>query len=121
MQPRQFKFQKWKRIRLSADFDRVFTRRCAAHQDRMGLYVDGNDLGFARLGVRISKRFGNAVKRVRARRCVREAFRRLQHELPPLDYIAVLRSTELTTDECESMLLELASRAHRKLNRKQMP
>ena len=35
-----------------------------------------------RLGVTVTKRFGNAVARNRFKRCVREAFRLIQNELP---------------------------------------
>ncbi|GJM24270.1 MAG: hypothetical protein DHS20C16_06850 [Phycisphaerae bacterium] len=84
----------------------------------MGLYVDANDLDFARLGIRIGRRAGKAAMRVRSRRRVREAFRRIQHQLPAMDYIVVIRSTDLTAVEYESNLIELATKANRKHARK---
>ncbi|MCA9251455.1 MAG: ribonuclease P protein component [Phycisphaerales bacterium] len=113
----QFKFRRAQRIRSSTDFDRIFNRRCAAHSSAMGVYVDGNEFGHPRLGMRIGKRAGKAVFRVRSRRRMREAFRKLQHELAPMDYVVIIRSIELTSAECESMLRNLADRAIRKLER----
>jgi ribonuclease P protein component len=47
-----------------------------------------------RLGVITSKRLGNAVTRNRARRLLREAFRRHQHDLTcPSDVVLVARSS----------------------------
>lgn len=114
----RFKFRRAQRIRSSEDFDRIFKRRCAAHSQAMGLYVDANDLDFARLGIRIGRRAGKAAMRVRSRRRVREAFRRIQHQLPAMDYIVVIRSTDLTAVEYESNLIELATKANRKHARK---
>ncbi len=114
---RQFKFRKAQRIRSSEEFNRIFSRRCAVHGPSFGLYVDANEVGFARLGIRIGRRAGRAVLRVRSRRRLREAFRRVQHQLPPMDFIAVIRSTQPSSDEYESMLVALASKAQLKFDR----
>jgi ribonuclease P protein component len=113
----RFKFQRAQRIRSSADFERIFNRRCTAHSSAMGLYVDANGLGLARLGIRIGRRAGTAALRVRSRRRVREAFRRMQHQLPAMDYIVVIRSTAMTSSDYEAMLTDLAGRAYRKFER----
>ncbi len=113
----RFKLSRSQRLRASGDFERVFARRCTAHESKMGLYVDINDCGYPRLGIRISKRFGGAVKRVRARRRMKEAFRLNQHALKAMDYIVVLRSTEESTQELSRLLLALDVRVQRKFNR----
>jgi ribonuclease P protein component len=45
----------------------------------------------ARLGVVTARTVGSAVTRSRARRLLREVFRRHQHELDPLDVVLVAR------------------------------
>ncbi|GLQ97962.1 ribonuclease P protein component [Dyella mobilis] len=51
-----------------------------------------NELGHARLGLAISKRVSKrAVERNRIKRLLRESFRRIRHELPPLDLVFMAR------------------------------
>ena len=50
-----------------------------------------NDLGYARLAIRIAKRVERtAVARNRLKRCVREVFRRKQRELSRFDYLVTV-------------------------------
>lgn len=54
----------------------------------------------SRVGVITSKRIGQAVIRNRARRVLREAFRRLQHELvQPADLVLVARNSIVGRDQ----------------------
>jgi ribonuclease P protein component len=56
------------------------------------IYACPNGLWYARLGVVVSRRLGNAVVRNRFKRRVREAFRTTQHDLPrDLDVICIPR------------------------------
>ncbi len=41
-----------------------------------------NSLDYSRLGISVGRKFGNAVKRNRAKRLVREFFRRNKHIIP---------------------------------------
>ncbi len=52
----------------------------------------GNELGGARLGLAISKRVSKrAVERNRIKRLVRESFRRVRGQLPPVDLMVMAR------------------------------
>ena len=54
----------------------------------------GEEQGISRLGVVTSRKIGNAVVRSRARRLLREVFRRHQHEFAqPLDIVMVARQS----------------------------
>jgi ribonuclease P protein component len=56
------------------------------------LFVRPNDSSHARLGIITSKRVARrAVDRNRARRLVREAFRKLRHRLDGIDVVVQLR------------------------------
>lgn len=56
------------------------------------LYGCENGLTHPRLGLVVSRKAGNAVVRARWKRCLREAFRLAQHELPAgIDWVALPR------------------------------
>jgi len=87
-----FRFPKSRRLLKAAQFDRVFQAKRSRSDGVLVLYALENDLGYPRLGLVASRKVGGAVIRNRWKRCLREAFRRAQNELPPgLDLVVLPR------------------------------
>lgn len=106
-------FPKSLRLLKKADFDRVFARRRSRNDNALVVYACENGLPHCRLGMVVSRRYGDAVQRNRWKRCLREAFRRAQHELPAgLDLVVLPCSPGQTptTPSMETSLRKLASR-----------
>ncbi len=74
-----------------------------------------NGLGYPRLGMSVGRKVGNAVRRNRIRRLIRESFRLLQHDFPQgYDLVVVVRAHEpLILAEYQKMLMAMLVRLHR--------
>jgi ribonuclease P protein component len=81
------------RLRTGRDFTRLKTRGRRLVSGCLILnWLGGSEGEARRLGVVTSRKVGEAVARNRARRLLREAYRRHQHEFPaPLDLVLVAR------------------------------
>lgn len=86
-------FQPTQRLRRKAEFDYVY-RKARRHADGCFVVATRSSGGTQpRLGLSIAARtVGNAVRRNRIKRLIRESFRQHQHELPALDIVVNARS-----------------------------
>jgi ribonuclease P protein component len=106
------------RVRRGADFKRIITSGARAADANLTIWMLPNVLGFTRLGLIVGARHGNAVRRNRLKRMVREAFRLSQHELPagfdilvsPRRRDSAKKQDSPTVPACMNSLLRLAVR-----------
>jgi ribonuclease P protein component len=112
-----FTFPRSRRLLKKADFDRVFARRCSQGDGVVIVYAAENELAHCRIGLVVSRKAGNAVMRNRWKRCLREAFRLAQHDLPTgLDLVVLPRAGATPTlPRIQQSLLRLTQRLQRQL------
>jgi ribonuclease P protein component len=98
------KFRPIQRIRRHADFQGVYANGLRIPGRYYTLFSKPNGLAVGRLGIAATKKLGGAVVRNRAKRLIREVFRR-NDIAPGFDIVVVPRrellSTSLTTIEAE--------------------
>jgi ribonuclease P protein component len=86
-------FPKSLRLRTPAEFKAVYDAKRSVSDARLVVYAKPNGAMPSRIGLSVSRKVGNAVRRVRLRRLLREAFRLHQHELPAgFDFVLVARA-----------------------------
>ncbi|SRR5579875_2157890 len=94
--PLEFNFSSNLKIRKSSEFKEAFDKGKKLYTEHYTLICAPNSLGFPRLGLVIGKRCGNAVKRNRIKRVLREVFRRNKSFFDSLDILIVGKKSDKT-------------------------
>lgn len=112
-------FPKTKRIRKSAEFSRIYQGNVFVADGCLVIQALPNELGTTRMGISVSKKFGNAVVRNRWKRLIREAFRLQQHQIPSgMDLVVrPKRGAKPVFTNVRQSMLTLSRRISKKLNR----
>lgn len=112
-----FSFPKSAKLRKSAEFRHIYDGQVRAGDDHLLVFASWNDLGETRCGLSVSKKHGNAVKRGRLKRLMREAFRHVRHDLPVgIDLILIPRQNSgATVDNYKRSLKGICRRLLKRL------
>lgn len=87
--PLKFNFSRNLKIRKSPEFKEVFNKGERLYTEHYTLIYAPNSLGSPRLGLVVGKRCGNAIKRNRIKRVLREVFRRNKPLFDSLDVLII--------------------------------
>ena len=82
-------------LKKNKDFQLVYKQGTSYANKYLVMYVKENHLEKNRIGISVSKKVGNSVKRNRARRLMKESYRQLSSGLPQggYDFIIIARNT----------------------------
>ena len=75
------------RIRKRREYQRVYDQGRKVFSRNFTLFLLENDLRRPRLGITATRRVGGAVQRNRAKRLLREWFRKVRQDLPAVDLV----------------------------------
>ncbi len=82
MTTRRYTFRSSHRLHGNNAFAAVFAARARKSAGPISIHALPNELGYPRLGLSVSRRVGNAVRRHHIKRMIREAFRLSQYDWP---------------------------------------
>ena len=87
------RFTKASRVRRSGEFQRVFDLSLRAKGRYLTVLMAPNEAGTTRLGIVASRKLGDAVRRNRAKRLIRQIFRQTQSlpVRPGVDVVVIPR------------------------------
>ena len=120
-----FSFPKSKRLVSNRQFKAILNRNLRFSNGLLILYLAENGYPYWRVGISVGKSCGNAVKRNRLKRLLREAFRQSQQQIPDgFDYLIMIASrsfepaekqayvkTAITFDDVKNSLIKLINKA----------
>lgn len=104
------------RLTHKREFDAVHAAKMRTPVGPLVVYSRRNGLAHPRLGLSIARAFGSAPERNRLKRCLREAFRLMQLQIPALaergsfDLIITARRHDPTLESCQQHLAEAVRR-----------
>src|SRR5437762_13003485 len=112
-------FNRAERIRRRAEYQQIYERGHRTHGRYLTLFTLSNDLPVGRLGIAATRKLGGAVERNRAKRLIREVFRR--NKLAPGFDVVVVPRRELLDASLTALEIEYRSNIERTLRQLRRP
>src|SRR5260221_12775709 len=109
-------FSRTERIRRRAEYQQIYERGTRVHGRYLTLFTLSNALPIGRLGIAATRKLGGAVDRNRAKRLIREVFRR--NKLAPGFDVVVVPKRELLDASLTALDTEFRHTLERSLRRK---
>jgi len=102
-------FGKKDRVRKRKSYLTVYQRGVRVHSENFTVILTVNPSGDKRIGVTVSKKVGNAVKRNRIKRLLREFFRLNKDKLPDSKDIVIIAKRDVSPLKYRDVCLELTN------------
>ena len=109
-------FRAAERVRRRVEYQQIYDRGLRTHGRYLTLFTLSNNLPTGRLGIAATRKFGGAVERNRAKRLIREVFRR--NKLAPGFDIVVIPKRELLDASLSALEAEFRNILERSLPRR---
>ena len=101
-------FGKKERVRKRKNYLSIYQGGIRVHSNNFTVILNPNPSGKKRLGVAVSKKVGNAVKRNRIKRLLREFFRLNKDRLPDSKDMVIIAKKDVSLLKYQDVCLELA-------------
>ena len=108
-------FSQTERIRRRVDYQKVYDRGTRVHGRYLTLFALSNETSVGRLGIAATRKLGGAVDRNRAKRLIREVFRR--NKFAPGFDVVVVPKRELLDASLTALEIEFRHSLDRSLRR----
>ncbi|MDR1990703.1 MAG: ribonuclease P protein component [Acidobacteriaceae bacterium] len=108
-------FERHERVRHRAEYQKIYDRGSKVHSRFFTVFTCPNGLRWGRLGIAATRKLGGAVVRNKAKRLVREVFRR--NKLAPGVDVVVIPRRELVEASLTTLEFEFRQNIERSLRR----
>ncbi len=100
-------FGKKERVRRRKNYLNIYQRGVRVHSNNFTVILNPNSSGEKRLGIAVSKKVGNAVKRNRIKRLFKEFFRLNKDNLPDSKDMVIIAKRDVSQLKYQDVCLEL--------------
>ena len=109
-------FRPHERIRRRPEFKLIYERGAKVHSRYSTVFILANDGGVGRLGIAATRKLGGAVQRNRAKRLIREVFRR--NKIAPGFDVVVIPKRDLLDASLSEIEADYRALIERRLRRR---
>ena len=108
-------FRPAERIRRRTEFERIYNRGVKIHSRYATVFLLANERGIGRLGIAATRKLGGAVRRNRAKRLIREVFRR--NKIAPGFDVVVVPKRDLLEASLDALEADYRNLLNRRISR----
>ena len=109
-------FRNCEKIRRKQDYFAIYKQGTRSYSDNFTIILHRHSSGLSRIGITVSKKVGNAVRRNRIKRLIREFFRLNKLRLPESQDIVIVGKNGVSRLSYRDVCRELECLVNNKVN-----